>query len=479
MKPVTLVLDISPLAVQGGQAVGILRTLRELSRWALANRANVEFVLFDTRSGSFRRIRPEWLEAIIDGRALVDVSVLPDPGSSKRILPERVPPLLRRPARWLYNPRRRLLVALERWRLKGLPGKALAERAVARVLTPKLRDSLAGPHGERRTLLPFDLATGSLVDLGAEHLLVCAGSNWNYDSVLAHVAERRRQAGLRVAFLSYDIIPLIFPEFFLPPSAASFRKMFHAVAAFADLLIVNARQIEKDVAHYCDTHGLPVPRIRVVPLGADPFPLEAARAASLPAGVEPGRYALFVSTIEPRKGHRMLFDVWRRLVAAGVPQATRFKLVFLGRRGWLVDDLLAEIESDASQSLHVLSSVSDRQLAELYRNAAFTLFPSLYEGYGLPVVESFQHGKAVIASNAGALAEVTGELSPTLDPRDADAWFELMRRWIENPAERAAYEAAIAAGFRHPSWQEAASIFFATLDEEFGGRQPMSGAAAR
>jgi len=469
MTPPTLILDISPLAVQGGQAVGILRALRELARWALANRAGTQFVLFDTRREAFRRIRPEWLAAIIDGRALIDVSVLPEPGSSKRVLPERVPALLRRPAQWLYNPRRRLLVALERWRLKRLPGQAVAERAASRLLTPRLHDMLAGPSGERRTLLPFDLATGEVLALGAEHLLVCAGSNWNYDSVLQHVARRRQQAGLRVAFLSYDIIPLLYPDFFLPPSAASFRKMFHAAAATADLVIVNARQIEKDVAQYCTANGLPLPAIRVVPLGADPFAPAAAVSDSLPSGLEAGRYALFVSTIEPRKGHRLLFDVWRRLVEAGVPQAARFKLVFLGRRGWLVDDLLADIEADPSchSSLHILSSVSDSQLATLYRNAAFTLFPSLYEGYGLPVVESFQHGKAVLASNAGALPEVAGDLSPTLDPRDADAWFALMRRWIENPAERGPYESAIRERFRHPSWQEAASIFFRMLDEEF------------
>jgi glycosyltransferase involved in cell wall biosynthesis len=475
MTPPALILDISPLAVQGGQAVGILRALREFARWALANRPGTAFVLFDTRREAFRHIRPEWLEAIVDGRALIDVSVLPEPGSSKRILPERVPSLLRRPAQWLYNPRRRLLVALERWRLKGLPGQGFAERGVARLLTPRLSATLAGPSGERRALLPFDLATGDLAELGAGHLLVCAGSNWNYDSVLRHVAERRTRAGLRVAFLSYDIIPLLYPDFFLPPSAASFRKMFHAVAATADLVVVNARQIEKDVAQYCTANGLPVPAIRIVPLGADPFP--AAGGGGLPAGLEAGRYGLFVSTIEPRKGHRLLFNAWRRLVEAGVPQAARFKLVFLGRRGWLVDDLLAEIERDPSHgsSLHILSSVSDSQLATLYRNAAFTLFPSLYEGYGLPVVESFQHGKAVLASNAGALAEVTGDLSPTLDPRDADAWFELMRRWIENPAERAPYETAIRERFRHPSWQEAASIFFRTLDEEFA--RQASGAA--
>jgi glycosyltransferase involved in cell wall biosynthesis len=116
--------------------------------------------------------------------------------------------------------------------------------------------------------------------------------------------------------------------------------------------------------------------------------------------------------------------------------------------------------------LIVLSGVPDTVLTELYRNAAFCLFPSLYEGYGLPAVEAFAFGKAVIASTGGALPEVVGDFSPCLDPRDEDAWFETMRNWIADPAARAPFETAIRERFRHPTWSEAAELFFAAIDAE-------------
>ena len=153
-----------------------------------------------------------------------------------------------------------------------------------------------------------------------------------------------------------------------------------------------------------------------------------------------------------------------------MPQAASFKLALVGRRGWLVDDLMAEIESHPSygSSLLVLSGITDRGLAALYRNAAFGLYPSLYEGYGLPVVELFGYGKALLASPGGALKEVVGEFSPCLDPRDEDAWFEALRQWIRDPAAREPYETAIRERFSQPSWGEAAEGFFRILADELG-----------
>ena len=119
-------------------------------------------------------------------------------------------------------------------------------------------------------------------------------------------------------------------------------------------------------------------------------------------------------------------------------------------------------------SLVRLRQVDDESLDRLYRACAFCLYPSLYEGYGLPVVEAFARGKAVIASDGGSLPEVVGEFSPVLPARDEDAWRDMLRAWILNPAARAPFEAAIRERFTHPDWDEAARRFFAIIDEAFG-----------
>jgi glycosyltransferase involved in cell wall biosynthesis len=175
-----------------------------------------------------------------------------------------------------------------------------------------------------------------------------------------------------------------------------------------------------------------------------------------------GRYALFVSTIEPRKGHGMLYRVWRRLLADGVPQAHNFKLVFIGRIGWMVDELLDQINVDqaVTDSLLIMPNVEDGVLSTVYEGAAFCLYPSVYEGFGLPVVEALSRGKAIIASTGGALPEVVGEFSPCLDPADEDAWYGTLKQWITDPDARIPYENAIRARFHCISWREAAEQLF-------------------
>lgn len=182
----------------------------------------------------------------------------------------------------------------------------------------------------------------------------------------------------------------------------------------------------------------------------------------LPNGLEPGRYALFVGTIEPRKGHEMLIRVWRRLLAAGLPQRHRFKLVFVGRSGWMVDALLRLIGDPAEfeRTLFHLEHMSDDELNAMYAAAAFCLFPSRYEGFGLPILEAFSHGKAVLASTGGAVPETVGNLSPCLDPTDEEAWFTQLARWIEDSGARAPYEARIRESFSHPDWEAAAAQYF-------------------
>jgi glycosyltransferase involved in cell wall biosynthesis len=455
------IFDISTLARSSGQAVGIVRVVRELARFARANRPDTIFVIFDSSAGLFRHVAPAHLDAVLDDKVLIDASTQADLLTGRSV--DRLPRPLRGLALWLRNPRRRAFMALENMRARGGKNAALAAFLQARLLKSKHREALTGSGGERRTVLAFEAIAGAPIAATEKQVLLCPGSDWN-DSAVSQAAHVKASAGTKIAQICYDTVPLLHPGFYPPGIGEQFRLGFHRMAALVDVMLVTAKQVADDVRSYCAASGLPAPRLAVFPLGADPVPAVAETA--LPAGLEAGRYAMLVGTIEPRKGHRLLFDVWKHLLAEGVPQRTGFKLVFLGRKGWLVDDLVTEIEADASfgDSLLILSGVSDRDLAVLYHNAAFTALPSLYEGYGLPVVESFRHGKAVLASTGGALKEVVGAFSPCLDPRDEAAWLDAMRRWIDEPASRAPYEAALRERFRHPTWPEAAAAFFAALD---------------
>ena len=246
----------------------------------------------------------------------------------------------------------------------------------------------------------------------------------------------------------------------------SFRDCFVDVFKNAGLVIFTAKAIKADAVAYCRAEDLPLKATDVCPLGSSFEPAKVADATALPMGLRPNRYILFVSTIEPRKGHRLLQLIWQRLLKAGIPQAHNFKLVFLGRQGWLVGDLMQDLKSDPAvgDTLIMLSNVDDLLLGRLYADAAFCVFPSLYEGFGLPVVEAFGYGKAVVASNAGALPETVGKFSPIVAAGDEDAWFDILKRWIEDDTERLGFEQLIAAEYRPRSWQDASKEFFDIVD---------------
>jgi glycosyltransferase involved in cell wall biosynthesis len=464
-----LIFDISTLASAGGQAVGVVRVMRELAIWAYDHRLDVAFVLYDTKIEAYCQIQPRWTKALVDGSAMVDMSILPSRGAEKSHLRDRLSGPLRMLALWIQHPRRRAIMALERRRLTARTptGARRAARLQSALLSPRYRQALSDSLGRRRDLLPYDMTVSAPVELTQNDILLFAGWDWGTTNV-ALLREHKRRSGFKISILYYDIIPLLYPTFYLSYVVAAFREFLHVMVPVADLVIVTSKRVELDLKHYCKANGLGVPKTRIVELGADPPAAEVASNGTLPGGLQPGLYALFVSTLEPRKGHRLLFSVWKRLLAEGVPQARGFKLVFVGRRGWLVDDLLAEFAADpcVGDSLLILSGITDAALATLYRGAAFCVYPSLYEGYGLPIVEAFRYGKAVLSSRGGALPEIVGDLSPCLDPLDEQAWYETLKCWIIDPAARAGYEDAIRERFRHPTWPQASEAFFGVLDQE-------------
>lgn len=449
--PRRLILDVTSTARWVGAPVGILRVEHELARHALAKRPDIVLAFHDPALGP-RPLRPQWAATVTGWNGTIDpihFARLEKPlTGGRRWLPSRYPAMM----------------ALERRRLAAPSAteRGTAEALQRLLLLDRIPPPFADAQGLRMPVVSPEDALGPPLSPGPDDILVSAGFDWlNKD--LGALAATKARSGFRCVALCYDIIPLLHPECFLDHDVENFRRYWTAMFALAERIIVTSHRVEADIRGYCAAAGVRINDIAVTPLGCERPAPAGAGPAVLPAGPEPGRFALFVSTIEPRKGHAMLLRAWRRLLAEGVPQRHRFRLVFVGRRGWKVESLLREIDEAAAgpRMLLHLADCGDGELGELYRNAAFCLYPSLYEGFGLPIVEAFAHGKAVLASTGGAVPETVGGLSPCLDPTDEDAWCREIRRWIEDPAARQPYEDRIRTSFSHPTWDEAASRFFA------------------
>ncbi len=112
-----------------------------------------------------------------------------------------------------------------------------------------------------------------------------------------------------------------------------------------------------------------------------------------------------------------------------------------------------------------MNHVSDAELNWLYDHCKFTLYPSLYEGWGLPIVESFNHGKACIASNTSSMPEAGQGLAVHLDPMDFSAWYQQVLQFVDQPQRLADVESRIREHYQPRSWDEFNQEFFSYLDE--------------
>ena len=155
-----------------------------------------------------------------------------------------------------------------------------------------------------------------------------------------------------------------------------------------------------------------------------------------------GEYLLYIGTLQPRKNLVRLVQAFSNLkhlhcAQARVSQISNFKLVLAGGKGWLYDQIFAEVKRLGLEG-HVLfpGRVIEDDKAALISGATALVFPSLYEGFGLPVIEAMQCGTPVVCSNTSSLPEVAGDAALLIDPLDVDALAEAMARLVGNAALR-------------------------------------------
>jgi glycosyltransferase involved in cell wall biosynthesis len=273
----------------------------------------------------------------------------------------------------------------------------------------------------------------------------------------------KERHGFLYVTLCHDLILVQFPDLVGDVASAQVSAFWEKVFPICDLVVVTTRTVERDVRAFCAERNLGLAETALVPLGSTPTTF-AGQSSEPPPGLERGKYVLMVSSIERRKGHELIIRVWKKLAAEGIPQAHGFMMVFVGEHIFKTPHLKRMLQDgEAGPNLIHFDGVSDRRLASFYRNAAFCIYPSQYEGYGLPAVEALAFGKALMTSTGGSIPEVVGESALCLDPEDEGVWYTELKRWIEEPATRAAYEEKALKGFVPRTWTQTGEDFFRTI----------------
>ncbi len=262
----------------------------------------------------------------------------------------------------------------------------------------------------------------------------------------------RRAARAVVTFC--DMTFLLYPELHQAVKRAYFPAMMRWSARHADRLITISESTRDDLARLW---GVDPGRMTAIPLAAGaeyrPAAPEAIAAACARHGLRPGGYVVYVGVLEPRKN----VDA---LVAAFGLAAERLQgldLVIAGKRGWMYDRIFAQVEAlGLAHRVRFTGYVAQADLPGLYGGARLLVYPSRYEGFGLPVLEAMACGVPVVTTNVSSMPEVAGDAALLVDPDDVAGLAAAIVRLVDDPAlarELARRGRERAAGF---SWERCA-----------------------
>ena len=252
-------------------------------------------------------------------------------------------------------------------------------------------------------------------------------------------------ADVKPIYLIHDLIPITHPEFCRSGEAEKHRERMRTVLTTAAGVIGNSQATLDELARFGRGENLPSPPGLAAWLGADPLP--TSHASTPP----PRPTFVALGTIEARKNHLLLLDIWSRLISRLGPAAPR--LLIIGQRGWEAEQVFNRLDHDGVLRGHVaeLNACTDEELSAHVSTARALLFPSRAEGYGLPLIEALGLGAPVIASDLPVFREIAGDIPTYLDPLDRDAWEAAILEYSEDGEAREEQLRRLRS-FRLPDW---------------------------
>ncbi|MBI5123441.1 glycosyltransferase family 4 protein [Candidatus Roizmanbacteria bacterium] len=257
-----------------------------------------------------------------------------------------------------------------------------------------------------------------------------------------------------------DVSYIYFPELFKKKDLIQLKKWTKYSAKKSKKILTISESSKNDIIREYGVSGEKVkviyPGIRQV--SSIEYGVLSMDELSKKFGIEK-KYILFVGTLQPRKNITRLIEAYSKI-------ETDVNLIVVGRRGWKFEEILSAPEKyNVKDKVIFLENVSDEELPSLYKNAEFFILPSLYEGFGIPVLEAMNYGTAVITSKISSLPEVGGNAALYVDPNDTMDMVEKMKKLLNDENLR---KQLVEKGKKQTekfSWEKSARETLAVLEE--------------
>ncbi|QNA82915.1 glycosyltransferase family 4 protein [Sphingomonas sp. So64.6b] len=285
----------------------------------------------------------------------------------------------------------------------------------------------------------------------AQSVMDCRGAFYlnvgHTDIDLGRLVRWVEACGLRAIYFVHDLIPLTHSEFCNPNSVVRHRGRVMNALGHASGIVTNSEASSLELEQFATRESVRMPPV----IGAWLAGAQFEKPSAIPLKAHP--HFICVGTIEARKNHFLLLQVWRRLVerlGAAAP-----KLIIVGQKGAQATHVEGMLERCATIRDHVttLSHCPDEELGHWMGSARALLMPSFAEGFGLPLVEALQVGTPVIASDLPSFREIGEGIPKLLDPLDAISWEQAILSFLENGPDRGR-QLRLLRDYKAPSWKD-------------------------
>lgn len=309
------------------------------------------------------------------------------------------------------------------------------------------------------------IKTWCIKTISKDDQIVLIGTNWNINSI-DRLARKHYQQGGCVVQVIYDLIPYRYPEYCIESVAKKFTQFLERSRTYVAHYICISESTKRDLENFLHAHDCHI-KVSVCPLAHEFEGFGRETAESLPSKddmlrLTGHRFVLCVGTIEVRKNGVSLLKVWKNFLKNGEKDLPR--LVFAGKLGWKNQEFQDTLASDKTLQDHVsiIPQPTDSDLASLYARCLFTVYPSLVEGWGLPVGEAAWFGKYSVVSSSSSLPEVCGDLVDYVSPKNFDGWVEMIKKSISDVGYRKTREKRISET-QLRTWKQVSDRFYALL----------------